>query len=275
MLVELAVGDAYGAGFEYADPDFVARENTLLRYVQHPTHLDIAPGAYTDDTQMTLAVAELLVAGAPWTPATLADKFVEVFHRDPRSGYASRFHAFLETVHDGADFLRRINPDSDKSGAAMRAAPIGLLSSVEDVLEYAEVQARVTHDTPPGIASAQAAALAVHYCHHALGPVADVGRWIAGRVDGPWAQPWSGKVGSKGRMSVRAALTVLAECRSLSEMLRASVAFTGDVDTVATIALAAGARSAEIVQDLPAALVDGLEDGTYGRRYLADLDAQL
>ncbi|MFG1797504.1 hypothetical protein [Nocardia sp. NPDC049149] len=43
-------------------------------------------------------------------------------------------------------------------------------------------------------------------------------------------------------MSVRAALTVLASGRSLSAMLRASVAFTGDVDTVATIAFAAAAR---------------------------------
>lgn len=37
MLVELAVGDAYGAGFEYADPEFVTAHNTVAGYVQHPT----------------------------------------------------------------------------------------------------------------------------------------------------------------------------------------------------------------------------------------------
>lgn len=44
MLLELAIGDAYGAGFEYADPDFVAAHNTLLGYVQHPRHRGILPG---------------------------------------------------------------------------------------------------------------------------------------------------------------------------------------------------------------------------------------
>lgn len=275
MLIELAVGDAYGAGFEYAPPEFVAAHNTLRGYVQHPTHLGIRPGAYTDDTQMTLAVAELMADGDAWTPANLADRFVTAFHRDPRAGYAGRFHDFLLTVRDGADFLRRIRPDSDKSGAAMRAAPIGLLPTVADVLEHARVQAAVTHDTPGGIAAAQAAALAVHYTHNDLGPLPRIGTWIAGHVPGDWDRPWRGKVGSKGRMSVSAALTALAASTSTSELLRRCIAFTGDVDTVATVALAAAARSAQVTQDLPPALIDTLEDGRYGRAYLAELDARL
>ena len=82
MLLELAVGDAYGAGFEYAPADFIAAHNTLRGYVQHPTHGGVHPGAYTDDTQMTLAIAELLAAGTAWNAKALADKFVEVFQRD-------------------------------------------------------------------------------------------------------------------------------------------------------------------------------------------------
>src|SRR5262245_61342793 len=72
VLVELAVGDAYGAGFEYADPEFVAAHNTLQGYVQHPAHPGVRPGAYTDDTQMTLAITELLISGEPWTAQRLA-----------------------------------------------------------------------------------------------------------------------------------------------------------------------------------------------------------
>lgn len=274
MLVELAIGDAYGAGFEYAPTDFVATHNTVSGYVQHPTH-NIAPGAYTDDTQMSLAIAELLVAGTPWTPAALADKFVEVFHRDPRHGYASAFYLFLCDVTSGDEFLRRIRPDSDKSGAAMRAGPLGVLPTVADVLHYAAVQARITHDTPDGIEAAQAAALAVHYCRFAEGPVAQVGSWVDRQLGTDrWAEPWHGKVGSKGWMSVRAALTALASSTSLSDILRTCVAFTGDVDTVATIALAAASQSAEIVDDLPAALDSDLENGPYGRDYLRELDCR-
>jgi ADP-ribosylglycohydrolase len=276
MLVELAIGDAYGAGFEYADPAYVTRHNTLSGYVPHPRHHGIRPGSYTDDTQMTLALAELRASGAPWTPESVASAFVTAFHRDRREGYARGFQAFLETVHTGAEFLARIRPDSDKSGAAMRAAPAGLLPTVADVLHHTDVQAKVTHDTPDGVASARAAALAVHYCHHGLGPVVEVGSWIADRLgSGVWARPWRGKVGSKGVMSVRAALTALAGGGSLSSVLRECVAFTGDVDTVATVALAAASRSAEIRADLPAVLVDGLENGPFGRDHLARVDAQL
>ena len=266
MLVELAIGDAYGAGFEYAPSSLVTSHNTLEGYVRHPRHHGIRPGAYTDDTQMTLALAELRVSGGPWTPESVASAFVTAFHRDPREGYARGFQAFLESVHTGAEFLARIRPESDKSGAAMRAAPAGLLPTVADVLHHTDVQAKVTHDTPDGVASARAAALAVHYCPHGLGPVAEVGSWIADRLGSDaWARPWHGKVGSKGVMSVRAALTALAGGGSLSSVLRACVAFTGDVDTVATVALAAASRSAEIRADLPHVLVDGLENGPFGR----------
>ena len=50
---------AYCAAFEYAEPTAVIRPNDLSGYEQHLRH-KIAPGCYTDDTQMSLAVAEAL-----------------------------------------------------------------------------------------------------------------------------------------------------------------------------------------------------------------------
>jgi ADP-ribosylglycohydrolase len=274
MMLELAVGDAYGAGFEYAEPS-PGRPNDLSGYVAHPRHHGMRPGCYTDDTQMSIAIAELLLADAPWTPANLADRFVDAFKRDPREGYASSFHAFLVDVSDGADFLARIRADSDKSGAAMRAAPIGLLPAIPDVLDRTRIQAMVTHNTPDGIAAAQAAALLAHYCAYRLGPKAHAGRFIASHVPGKWAEPWKGKVGPKGWMSVRAAITALGRCRGMSDLLIDCVAFGGDVDTVATIALAAASCSDHVERDLPAHLIDSLENGPFGRDYLINLDARL
>jgi ADP-ribosylglycohydrolase len=225
---------------------------------------------------MTLAIAELMANGSLWTPEALADKFVEVFQRDHRQGYATGFYRFLCDVTSGLEFLHRIKPDSDKSGAAMRATPIGLLPTVPDVLHHTEIQARVTHNTPDGITAAQAAALAVHYCHNALGPIDTITAWIDRQLDSEtWSRPWRGKVGPKGWMSVRAALTALTSSKSMSEILRASIAFTGDVDTVATIALAAASRSQEITQDLPQVLRENLENGPYGHDYLQTLDNRL
>lgn len=274
MLLELAVGDAYGAGFEYADRDFVAAHNDLSGYVRHPRH-GIIPGHYTDDTQMSLAVAEAILSDQPWTPQMLADRFVGAFKRDPREGYAQGFYDFLRRVESGAQFLAEIRPDSDKSGAAMRAAPIGVYPTVAEVIERATVQARVTHDTPGGTHAAVAAALMAHYFLYRLGPKGELGRFLERHVPGEWAAPWRGKVKSKGPMSVHAAATAVVEHDSMSALLRASIGYAGDVDTVAAIALAAGSCSPEIAQDLPDHLLYALEDGPYGRTYLQGLDARL
>ncbi len=238
MLLELAIGDAYGAGFEYAPPGLIFAHNDATHYVQHPRHA-IRPGRYTDDTQMSLAIAEALVSGERWTPENLADRFVAAFRRDPREGYARGFYAFLQEVGSGREFLARIRPDSDKSGAAMRAAPLGVLPTAGQVVDRCRVQASLTHNTPDGTNAAVAAALMVHYLLYDVGPKADLGAYLEGRVPGPWGSPWAGKVGPKGWMSVRAAITTVARNRRLSDLLRDCVAFTGDVDTVASIAMAA------------------------------------
>ncbi|HEY9611335.1 ADP-ribosylglycohydrolase family protein [Allocoleopsis sp.] len=274
MLLELAIGDAYGAGFEYADSELVQRYNDLSQYIQHPRH-PLKPGSYTDDTQMSLAIAETLVAGEPWTPEVLAHRFVTTFKRDQREGYAGKFYRFLLQVETGQQFLEGINWTSDKSGAAMRAAPIGVLPTIEQVIEATTIQAAITHNTPDGINAAIAAALMSHYFIYKLGSKQELGRFLDAHVSGEWSKPWQGKVGSKGWMSVRAAITAVMRNDSLSELLKDCIAFTGDVDTVGAIALAAGSCSEEIAQDLPHHLIDGLENGTYGRDYLIDLDRRL
>jgi ADP-ribosyl-[dinitrogen reductase] hydrolase len=274
MLLELAIGDAYGAGFEYADPEMIRQQNNLSRYVKHPRH-HIQPGCYTDDTQMSLAIAETIVSGEPWQPAVLADKFVEVFQRDPRKGYATNFYHFLEHVRDGDQFLRDIHPNSEKSGAAMRAAPIGIYPTIPLVIERCTIQAALTHNTPKGINAAVAAALMTHYFLYHLGPKSELGIFLEKQVPGRWASPWTGKVQSPGWMSVQAAVTALTRCSTLGDVLKACIQFSGDVDTVAAIALAAGSCSTEIAQDLPAHLFDELENGQYGRDYIRLLDTQL
>jgi ADP-ribosyl-[dinitrogen reductase] hydrolase len=274
MLLELAIGDAYGAGFEYVDMQMILQQNTLSGYVKHPSHR-IQPGSYTDDTQMSLAIVEAIVSGEPWMPTLLADKFVQAFQRDPREGYAIGFYHFLLNVHDGEQFLKDINPISNKSGAAMRAAPIGIYPSVSGVIERCSMQAALTHNTPNGINAAVAAALMTHYFLYKRGPKKALGSFLEEYVPGRWAAPWTGKVKSQGWMSVQAAITALVRCNTMSDVLKTCIQFSGDVDTVAAIALAAGSCSTEIAQDLPFHLFDKLENGQYGRDYIRALDTQL
>jgi ADP-ribosylglycohydrolase len=275
MLIQLAVEDAYGAGFEYNDPAFVREHNTLADYVQHSGHPGVYPGRYTDDTQMSIAVAETLL-GDDWTPLAFASRFVECFHRDRRVGYAGRFYNFLKSVKTGQEFLDRIDPRSDKSGAAMRVAPVGLLPTEAQVVEIASLQARITHSTKKGVDAAIAAALAVHFFHRLKGYQGDLPRYLDKAVPGyDWSRPWAGKVGALGIESVHAAVTALAEGTSLAAILKRVVANTGDVDTAAAIAMAAGAGCTSIAPDLPPHLYATLEDGEYGRDFLLALDAGL
>lgn len=274
MFVELAIGDAYGAGFEYAPAPFVKTYNNLAGYVHHPRH-GIPPGRYTDDTQMSIAIGEAILTGEPWTPTLLAHHFVNAFKRDPREGYASGFYGFLQEVQSGEEFLAKIRPDSNKSGAAMRAGPLGIYPTITEVIDRATVQAAVTHNTPGGKQSAMAAALMTHYFLYGLGPKAQLDEFLQAHVAGPWTKPWRGKVGASGMESVRAAVTAVLAHASLSAILQHCIAFTGDVDTVATVALCAASCSTEVAQDLPAVLYDGLEDGAYGRRYLTGLEEGL
>lgn len=274
MLIHLAIGDAYGACFEYSDPDS-ARPNDLSGYPANLAYDAIGRGRYTDDTQMAVAVAETLIGGST-SRLAFADSFVRCFRRDPRHGYSRGMQAFIETCRDGTDFLARISPASDRSGAAMRASPIGLLPDEDDVMRVAEIQARVTHDTDGGVAAAKAAALMAHALRRGLCPRAELPRWLAERIPGArWDEPWFGPVGARGIDSVRAALWAVAGGNSMATILRAAVAWTGDVDTVAAVAMGAASCDESLLDDLPSALLDGLESGPYGRRFLEDLDAGL
>ena len=44
MLLELGIGDAFGAGREYAPPADVAKNNDGKTYVQHQKWADLTPG---------------------------------------------------------------------------------------------------------------------------------------------------------------------------------------------------------------------------------------
>lgn len=279
LLTMVAIADARGVCFEYA-PKRIIRERNNWDVAYFPHHkFGTGAGLYSDDAQMTLAVAEtLLDCGKAAAARDFAEHFVTAFKREdsPREGYASAFQQFLIEVGNVDEFLERIRPESNKSGAAMRAGPCGLLVEVGEVLEVSARQARVTHDTPEGIAAAQAAALMVHYGYRDLGAKADLPAWLDMHVPGfDWGVPHKGEVGPRGIDSVRAALTSYLRVDSFADLLIDCVNFGGDVDTVAAIAAAAASCAGDFDQTIPAGLLAGLEDGPFGRTYLEGIDRRL
>lgn len=286
MLLEKAIADAYGAGFEYVPEEFTRENNKLDKYYQHPKWLELAPNQYTDDTQMSVAVAEVLLSGKYDEKIDFANAFVGVFQRDHRAGYAAKFYEFLQTVVDGEDFLARIQPNSDRSGGAMRAGPCGLLPSIGEVKKVATLQASLTHNTVDGLAAAQAAALMVHYFHYKKGNKAYLPYFLNTHVDrqftgvpgeftGPasWSIPWEGRVLQVAWQHIQAAVTSIVESETISELVWRCSNWGGDVDTVAAIAVEAA--SFYFDDKLPDVLVNELENGSYGREFLIDLDKKL
>lgn len=192
MLLELAIGDAYGAGFELADEMLSA--NDLSGYVQHPRPFFQA-GHYTDDTQMSLAVAETIVNQQPWTERVLAENFLKVFRRDPRKGYAKRMYQYLQETEYAESFLKNVTWSSNASGAAMRSAPIGVFESIDRALEASQIQAAITHKAEDGINASVAAALMAHYFIDHLGKKQQLGDFLDTYVPGStWRQPQTERV---------------------------------------------------------------------------------
>ena len=177
ILLYVAIGDAVAAATEYVRrsryPDVIEAALRLDRYIQHPTHLDVKPGRYTDDAQFSIAVAEALLDGMPLTEALFANMFVRSFKRDPRAGYARGFYSVLKKVRDGSELQRTVgatNPGtskpwrcSPKNGAAMRAVPLGVLRDPRTIMRVSDVQANVTHDTLEGRFGSRAVALMSHF----------------------------------------------------------------------------------------------------------------
>lgn len=274
MIVAGAIGDAYGAGFEFGEREKINAKNTVTKYETHPFFEEIK-GRYTDDTQMSIAIAELLLSGEAWTSKNIANKFVEVFKRDPRRGYAKRFYQFLMDINDGQELLDKIHPKSERNGAVMRSYPLGILTNEIDILEKTRIQASVTHQTEKAIYSAQAIALTSHYFLYEKGKRTHLLEYLKDVQKVSWEGKWDGNVGVNAIETVEAVLSLLLSETSLKETLRKSIEFGGDVDTVASLTMAIGNEMKEIENDLPAWLFEQLENDQYGLSYLEEISKKL
>lgn len=120
---------------------------------------------FTDDTVMTIAVAQAIMdGGTHYDFVTEMRKFGEMF---PNAGYGGRFEWWLMSK-DPKPY------NSFGNGSAMRVSPCGWLGKcVElkdevfipaEVGEMAEKSAEITHNHPEGIKGAKATADAIYLC---------------------------------------------------------------------------------------------------------------
>lgn len=274
MLLEIALADAYGAGFEFASPQIIQAEHQLTQY--YPSRIDLLEaGQYTDDTQMSMAIVELMLSQKEWTKESITTHFLKAFHRDPRHGYAKNFYQFLTQQKTAQEFLANIRPKSKRNGAAMRAVPIGLYPTIQEVLDKASLQASITHDTPEGRVSAQAVALMAHYFCYDKGPAQELQSFVEQHCNWQFNNNKTTPVACDALETIDGVLTVLRKGNTMREVLDLAVQLGGDTDSTASIACGVASFSAEYPKDWPAFLYEEVEQGEYGRAYIEKLDEQV
>ena len=107
---------------------------------------------FTDDTVMTLAVAEWLMTDPEHHSETLVACMQRLGRKYPNAGYGKLFSMWLMSDHPQPY-------NSFGNGSAMRVSPVGLYAnSLEEALELARITASVSHNHPEAIKGAQAIA---------------------------------------------------------------------------------------------------------------------
>ncbi len=155
----LSLGDAFGEMFFGAPRS--ARD--AIRTDRLPT----GKWWYTDDTEMALAIVEVLQAKGEIDQDLLAQRFSIRFLEEPDRGYGKGTRAFCEWINRGVSWQQAaaltFKGGSKGNGSAMRVAPVGAYFADADhfqVVREAQKSAEVTHRHPEGVAGAIGVAVA-------------------------------------------------------------------------------------------------------------------
>jgi ADP-ribosylglycohydrolase len=110
---------------------------------------------FTDDTVLTVALAETIVTNASYN-----EKLRQYYSIYPDASYGKRFCKWAKS--------RKPKPyNSFGNGSAMRISPVGwAYQTLDDVMRKAEEFSIITHNHPEGIKGAQATAASIFMARH-------------------------------------------------------------------------------------------------------------
>jgi len=186
---------------------------------------------FTDDTVMTIAVAEGLMNGGK------PDDFINSMKRlgkiYPNSGYGGNFRKWL--------FSDDREPyNSWGNGSAMRVSPVGwVFDSLEATENAAEVSVAVTHNHPEGIKGAQATAAAIFLARNGKSKK-EIKDYIENRYGYDLSRTldeirpaYKFDVSCQG--TVPEAIIAFLESADFEDAIRNAISLGGDSDTLAAI----------------------------------------
>lgn len=157
----VAVGDALGAPLEFMSSEAIRQKYGIVREMIGGGWLNVRPGEFTDDTQMTLAVAHG-IAESPKDPIVAVGRhFVEWANSGPKDIGATCASSINRAMHIADDELSPGEKDwfdaaaathtlmhgrSAGNGSLMRTVYVGLYYKYEqEVLKKAYAISKMTH----------------------------------------------------------------------------------------------------------------------------------
>lgn len=182
----------------------------------------------TDDSVLTLAIADALLTGTDYATALRTWG-----RRYPRAGYGGGFHAWLQ-ADDAGPY------QSFGNGSAMRVSPVArAFDSLERILAEAEASAAPTHDHPEGVKGAQSVAAAI-FVVRTGGSLSDLRTVFEQRFGYDCSTTYAElrarhtfDVTCMGTVPVAATCALLST--SVEDAIRKAVSLGGDADTLGCI----------------------------------------
>lgn len=228
------IGDVIGSRFE--------KDNLKSKDFE----LFVKDCRFTDDTVLTVAIADAILKGQPYEEAV---KNYGLFYSD--AGYGSTFKKWLAGKISGPY-------NSWGNGSAMRVSPVAYaFDDLDTVLSEAEKSAAITHNHPEGIKGAQAVAGAIFLARKEASKevikefVEDRFRYDLNRILDAIRPVYTFDVSCQG--SVPEAIISFLESASFEESIRNAISLGGDSDTIACMA---GAIAEPFFGDLPTIMVE-------------------
>lgn len=192
---------------------------------------------FTDDTVMTIAIAEAIMASHGKSDKDVEKSAIASMQKwgekYPNENYGCMFSQWLFTT----------NPqpyNSFGNGAAMRVSPVGwLYDTLESTRHYAKVVTGVTHNHPEGIKGAEATATAIY-----LARTGESKRFIREYIEDVFEydlsrtcdeiRPYYHHVESC-QETVPEAIIAFLESDDFEDAIRTAVSLGGDADTLTCI----------------------------------------
>lgn len=229
------IGDTIGSVYEFHN----------IKTTEFP--LFSTKSTFTDDSVMTMAVAEWLLKGKERTLDDLEDAMVSLARRFPNRGYGGGFYRWLFfpnelRSYDGqrSDGLRHPY-GSFGNGSAMRVSAVGwFYDTLEETEFWAKKSAEITHNHPEGIKGAQATAAAIYMAR--MGSTKeDIREYIVSRYGYDLSRTCDEirptyRFNETCQETVPQAIVAFLESTDFESCIRLGVSLGGDTDTLCAIA---------------------------------------